>query len=57
MLPLTLALHCAVLCYAVQDGSQLHLSESDRKALVFGLAMHEKGRTSLKSSDIQVRPC
>lgn len=39
-----------------QDGSQLRLSEADRKALVFGLALHEKGKASLAAGSVQVRP-
>jgi hypothetical protein len=30
------------------------LSDADHKALVFGLAMHERGRTSLAAGDVQV---
>lgn len=37
-----------------QDGLQLHLSEADRKALVFGLALHEKGKASLEAGDVQM---
>lgn len=37
-----------------QDGSQLRLSEADRKALVFGLALHEKGKASLEAGSVQV---
>jgi hypothetical protein len=51
-------LRCAVLCCALvvrQDGSQLRLSEADRKALVFGLALHEKGKVSLQAGHVQVR--
>jgi hypothetical protein len=40
---------------ALQDGSQLRLSEADRKALVFGLALHEKGKASLEAGKVQVR--
>jgi hypothetical protein len=40
---------------SVQDGSQLRLSEADRKALVFGLALHEKGKASLEAGSVQVR--
>lgn len=39
----------------LQDGSQLHLSEADRKALVFGLALHEKGKASLEAGQVQVQ--
>jgi len=33
----------------------MRLSEADRKALVFGLALHEKGKASLQGGDVQVR--
>jgi hypothetical protein len=39
----------------LQDGSQLRLSEADRKALVLGLALHEKGKASLEAGKVQVR--
>lgn len=46
---------CHVLLSLVQNGSQLWLSEADRKALVFGLALHEKGKASLEAGSVQVR--
>lgn len=47
---LMVAAHSCVL----QDGSQLRLSEADRKALVFGLALHEKGKATLEAGKVQV---
>lgn len=44
-----------LLSYLLQDGSQLRLSDADRKALVFGLALHEKGKASLEAGSVQVR--
>lgn len=38
----------------MQAGTRLALSESDRRALVIGLALHEKGKQSLKAGDLQV---
>lgn len=37
-----------------QDGTRLALSETDRRALVTGLALHDMGRASMRKGDLQV---
>eukprot|EP00878_Enallax_costatus_P007978 GHUV01008344.1.p1 GENE.GHUV01008344.1~~GHUV01008344.1.p1 ORF type:complete len:183 (+),score=44.80 GHUV01008344.1:281-829(+) len=37
-----------------QAGARLSLSDSDRRALVIGLALHEKGKQSMEAGDSQV---
>lgn len=51
LVPTCLYVHATPL----QDGSQMRLSEADRKALVFGLMLHEKGTASLQAGQVQVR--
>jgi hypothetical protein len=42
----------------LQAGTALSLSDADRRGLVLGLALHDKGRASMEGGDLQVeRAC